>query len=81
MDQQDLPPELGWERPVWDLYERLSNQWRTGFSGRSGLDYGPFISIMQSKGWDIDLCTQLLRAIECEVLTRDRSEPGQQDRD
>jgi hypothetical protein len=71
-----MPPALEWERPVWELYERLSNQWRTGFSGRTGLDYGPFISVMQAKQWDIDLGTQLLRAIEHEILSRDPDEPG-----
>ncbi|MDP1674093.1 MAG: DUF1799 domain-containing protein [Burkholderiales bacterium] len=71
-----MPPALEWERQVWELYERLSNQWRTGFSGRTGLDYGPFISVMQVRSWDIDLGTQLLRAIEHEVLSRDPDEPG-----
>lgn len=77
IDPADLPPALEWEQPAWELYERLSSQWRYGFGGRTGLDYGPFLSLMRSRGWDIERGTTLLRAIEVEVLRQDSDEREQ----
>jgi hypothetical protein len=72
VDPQDMPTGLGWEEPLWKLYERMSNQWRVDFGAASGLDYGPAISVMQARGWDIDLGTELLRAIEFAILEQDQ---------
>jgi hypothetical protein len=81
IDPADLPPGLEWEKPVWELYELLHGQWRYGFGGRTGLDYGPALALMHARGWDPDLGAALLRAIEREVLNQDairreREEPG-----
>ncbi len=35
-----------------------------GFGGPVGLDYTPFISVTQARGWDLDLAIELLSAIE-----------------
>lgn len=64
----DLPPVLEWEEPVWQLFQLLATQWRAGFGGREGLDFNPFITLMQARGWDVDLGIRLLRAIESELL-------------
>lgn len=74
---EDRQPQLEWEQPLWALYERMSGQWRCGFSGRTGLDYGPAITLMQARGWDIDLGTALLRAIEREVIEQEYRERQQ----
>jgi hypothetical protein len=70
----DLPPRLEWEAPVWDLYAQISTQWRYGFGGRTGLDYGPAIHLMQARGWDVGLGLDLLRRIELETLKQDARE-------
>mgnify|MGYP000494001568 CR=1 FL=1 len=62
---------------MWALYERMCGQWRCGFGGRTGLDFGPVIAVMQARGWDIDLGTALLRAIEREVIEQDSRERQQ----
>lgn len=63
---------MEWELPVWLLYERMSNQWRMDFGCASGLDYGPVISVMLAREWDIDLGTDLLRSIEFAILEQDQ---------
>jgi len=69
VDEDDLPPPLGWEAAIWTLYARLCTQWRTGGNGRAtGLDYNPAIALMQHWGWDIDLGLELLQAVEGEAL-------------
>ncbi len=68
---EDFPPDLEWEEPVWQLFQRLGTQWRISLNGREGLDYNPFIVLMQARGWDVDLGTVLLRAIEVEILNRE----------
>lgn len=35
-----------------------------GMGGPVGLDYMPFIAVIQSRRWDLDLCLDLLAAIE-----------------
>lgn len=74
IDTADLPPELEWESPIWTLYARLATQWRVGFSGRYGLDYGPALDLAAAKGWDRDLTLDLLAVIEEEVLGWDANE-------
>lgn len=71
VDPEDMPPALEWETPVWELYELLQHQWREGFNGRSGLDFGPAIRIIDARGWDLDLTLQLLHTIEHEILSRE----------
>jgi hypothetical protein len=80
VDPADLPPRLEWETPAWDLYIRISTQWRYGFGGRTGLDYGPAIELMRALGWDVDLGISLLRAIETETLRQDEHGREKQDR-
>ena len=71
VDPADMPPALGWEAPVWDLYELVQYQWREGFGGKSGLDFGPAIRVIDGRGWDIELALQLLHVIEHEILSRE----------
>jgi hypothetical protein len=68
VDAADWPPKLEWEDAAWKLYERINTQWRTGFNGRTGLDYGPVITLAQARGWDVDLTLELMRVIELETL-------------
>lgn len=63
-DQDDMPPDLEWEAPVWWLYVRVSSQWRTGMAGPTGLDYNPAIALIQSMGWPLPLALDLLQAAE-----------------
>lgn len=63
-DPEDLPPDLGWEEPVWTLYERIHTQWRVGMAGPTGLDYNPAIAIIQARGWQIERSMLLLQAVE-----------------
>lgn len=65
---------MEWETPVWNLYARVSSQWRIGFGGRTGLDYGPAIALIEAKGWDVELALDLLRVIEGEELDWDESQ-------
>lgn len=64
----DLPPGLEWEVEVWELYELLGTQWREGLGGRTGLDYNPFIKMIEVYRWDMGLALDLLGAIESTVL-------------
>jgi sugar phosphate isomerase/epimerase len=77
VDPADLPPALKWEDAVWKFYERVRTQWRHGFGGRSGLDYGPVVQLAQARGWDIDLTLELIRVIEVETLNWDADESKQ----
>lgn len=71
MFQEDLPPALDWEAPVWALYERLYTQWRVGLRGVPfGLDYNPAIALMQHWEWPIDLGLEMLQAIELEMIRK-----------
>jgi len=74
VDPQDLPPDLGWEAPVWTLYCRISSQWRVGFGGRVGLDYGVALPLIEKRGWKTELALDLLRAIESTYLELDENE-------
>ena len=65
---------MEWEAPVWDLYVRVSSQWRTGFAGATGLDYGPAMSLITARGWHLERALDFLRAIESEELEWGRSE-------
>lgn len=68
---EDLPPSLEWEAPVWDLYLRISTQWRVGGNGAAyGLDYNPAIALMQLWAWPIDLGLELLQAVELETINK-----------
>jgi hypothetical protein len=67
-DPADLPPELGWEAPVWELFEAISTQWRMGFAGPYGLDYNPAIALMQERGWRLALGLDLLKTVETSWL-------------
>jgi hypothetical protein len=49
----------------------VRTQWREGFNGRTGLDYGPVIEIIRALGWDLLATLDLLQAIELEVLKTD----------
>jgi hypothetical protein len=49
----------------------VQTQWREGFSGRTGLDYGPVIEIIRALGWDLLVALDLLQVIELEVLNTD----------
>lgn len=60
LQPEDLPPALQWEEPVWFLYLKLQTQVREC----GGLDYGPAISLMTLRGWDIELGLTLLQSIE-----------------
>ncbi len=71
-----MPPALHWEAPVWALYMLLQHQWRHGFSGRTGLDFGPALRLIEARGWEVDLAIQLLHSIEHEVLTQEASRGG-----
>lgn len=71
IDPADLPPALEWERPIWDLYAKFSTQWRVGFSGRYGYDYGPAMQIAAERRWSLDSVTDLLRSIESVYLECD----------
>ncbi len=64
----DLPPLLGWEREIWELYELVSTQWRVGMGGAVGLDYGPFIRLVDDKGFDLAFSLELLKAAEGKAL-------------
>lgn len=77
MDPEDWPPQMQWEEPLWQLYERFSGQWRAGMGGRYGYDYSPAIELIRARGWDLDLCTDLLHSIELEILRQDRVEREQ----
>lgn len=76
MDPADLPPGLGWEAPVWDIYVQVSTQWMyAGMSGiRTGLNHVPTAALMRDRGWDIGLGIALLGAIEREYLEQDARE-------
>lgn len=63
-DPEDLPPELDWEEPIWDLYERTQTQWRTGLRGPVGLDYNPAIALIHARGWALERALALYQAIE-----------------
>lgn len=65
---EDRPPALEWESPVWELFRLIGTQWRAGFTGLTGLDYNPAIALMQASGWDIELGIGLLRCVEIEYL-------------
>lgn len=67
-DKEDLPPDLGWESPIWWLYLRVRTQWRTGMAGATGLDYGPAIDLIKSMGWPLRLALELLQAVETGFL-------------
>lgn len=69
-----MPPRLEWEAPIWSLYVRISSQWRDGFSGRTGLDYGPAIRLIEERGWRLERSLDFLRAIEREVLEWEEDE-------
>lgn len=68
IDPADLPPGMEWEEEVWELYERLRTQWRESFNGRTGLDYNPFIKLIEHYQWDLELTIDLLGVIEHTVL-------------
>lgn len=68
----DLPPALGWEQPVWWLFQRVRTQWRMGLNGATGLDYNPALALIQARGWDAALALELLQAIELTVLGHER---------
>lgn len=42
-----FPPVLPENRRAWGLWCALETQWRTGFNGRTGLDYGVAIAMMR----------------------------------
>lgn len=73
---EDLPPELGWEAPVWRLYTQLAGQWRVGREGAPiGLDATPFVLAVAKKGWDLDIAMTLLRHIELAFIEDSPREP------
>lgn len=53
---------------VWWLYQRIETQWRSGFNGRTGLDYGPAIAIIKDLRWPLTATLGLLSAIENAAL-------------
>lgn len=63
---------MEWEEEVWDLYEQCVTQWRHGFNGRTGLDYGPVFTLMREKCWDIEFGLEMLQAIEHAVIEASR---------
>lgn len=65
----DLPPPLKWETPVWKLFQTLQRQWRVGFNGAVGLDLNVFIPAIQAKRWKLDLALDLVHVIENGMLT------------
>jgi len=81
IDPADLPPELEWESPVWWLYEMVQTQWRVGFSGRMGLDYGPAMGIINEQRWSVSFALGLLRVIEIELMKADKEDVGQPGQD
>lgn len=79
MDPADLPPDLRWERPAWDLLSTLKTQWRRGGTSgaRTGLDYRVAIDLAARRGWNVDLVLELLGAAENEILDWDGREREQ----
>ncbi len=75
IEDADLPPRMKWEGRVWDLFAgRLATQWRSGFGGRTGLDFNVAIALAGRRGWDVDLTLELLGALEAEILDWDDRE-------
>jgi len=35
-----------------------------GFGGAVGLDYAPFITVIERRGWNLEICLDLLSTIE-----------------
>lgn len=73
VDPADLPPGLGWEEAVWNLYAQISMQWRrVGAEGRRyALDLGVPIALMREMGWNVPLGIELLQVIEAVILEGD----------
>lgn len=57
---------------MWDLYQRLRTQWRINpATGHAiGLDYNPFIALMQAAGMDLDQGLEMLQVVEMEMLRK-----------
>lgn len=68
-EEEDLPPALEWEGPLWGLYQILQRQWRMGFKGAAGLDMAVFIPVIRERNWDLALSLELLGEIEDAVLS------------
>ncbi|MDH4274621.1 MAG: DUF1799 domain-containing protein [Gammaproteobacteria bacterium] len=63
--QEDLPPPLQWEAPIWRLYCQLGTQWRIGPQGALlGLDLNAFWPAITRAGWDTNITLDLLAVIE-----------------
>jgi len=57
---------------VVGLFSALSTQWRTGFSGATGLDYGVVPAVMRLRGIERRLWAETfddLRVLEAEALS------------
>ena len=68
-DPLDLWPE---NEPAIDLFSSISTQWRTGFSGPTGLDYNVLFSRMARMNLDDQTHERLfqdIRVIEGEALS------------
>lgn len=76
---EDAAPPLEWEAALWWLYQRVRTQWRMGFAGPVGLDYGPPMRIAEELGWPLTTSLELLQAVEEARLEawREQRQPGQ----
>jgi len=72
--QEDLPPELDWETPVWMLTMQLHSQVRVvPMGGIIGYDLNVFLPIIAHKGWHPDIALELITAIEAELFSKEKN--------
>lgn len=65
---------IAWEEtwPIWQLWDRIGNQWRVGVGGATALDYNPMFTLlerMELEQEDYDSLFDGIRSIEAEVLS------------
>ncbi|MFH2082076.1 MAG: DUF1799 domain-containing protein [Pseudomonadota bacterium] len=75
-EPEDLPPDMDWEEPIWNLYEQIRTQWRVGPDRVIGLDYNPAMALIQTHGWRLEQALGLLQAVEMGFLEAWREKDG-----